>query len=270
MTDLSGILILSDLDGTLLNDSLDISPENRAAIDDFSGKGGRFTVATGRSLAGTEHFFPRLRINAPAILYNGSLIYDFDTGRDVFSVNVGETGAALAARLEGEYPQLGVEAYAAHRPHVIQDGPRTRAHFASTRMPWHLCTREEVPQPWLSLVLTGEREDLSRAARDIEAWFPGRFFLQFSSEHLLEVMAAGASKGESSRRLQEYLGIPPDRVFAVGDGTNDVQLLSSTPHSCAPKNACPAILSRARHLLPDNEHHAIAALIHQIEKGELL
>ena len=181
-----------------------------------------------------------------------------------------EESAALAARLEGEYPQLGVEAYAAHRPHVIQDGPRTRAHFASTRMPWHLCTREEVPQPWLSLVLTGEREDLSRAARDIEAWFPKRFFLQFSSEHLLEVMAAGASKGESSRRLQEYLGIPPDRVFAVGDGTNDVQLLSSTPHSCAPKNACPAILSRARHLLPDNEHHAIAALIHQIEKGELL
>ena len=49
MTDLSGILILSDLDGTLLNDSLDISPENRAAIDDFIGKGGRFTVATGQS-----------------------------------------------------------------------------------------------------------------------------------------------------------------------------------------------------------------------------
>ena len=59
-------LILTDLDGTLLNGRGEISPEDQAAIRYYMENGGRFTVATGRSLKGREHFFPALAVNAPA------------------------------------------------------------------------------------------------------------------------------------------------------------------------------------------------------------
>ena len=63
-----GTMILTDLDGTYLADDHHISAENRAAAEWFMENGGRFSIATGRSKAGMEHFFPELRINAPAIL----------------------------------------------------------------------------------------------------------------------------------------------------------------------------------------------------------
>ena len=47
-----GILLVSDLDGTLLTNDKRLSEENREAIDRFVEEGGIFTFATGRTTYG--------------------------------------------------------------------------------------------------------------------------------------------------------------------------------------------------------------------------
>ncbi len=269
MNRFAGILILTDLDGTYLADDHHISPENRAAARHFMDHGGLFTVATGRSKAGMEHFFPELCINAPAILYNGSVIYDFGRKADVLDTCVDMEGFHLCKALESHFPQTGIEVYAHHTPYVAQDSFFTRRHFQNVKMPWNPRAAEDIPQPWLSLVITGERQVLEQVVAFIESRFAGRFFLQFSSDHMLEVMHPQANKGVAARHLWELLGIRPDRVYVAGDGPNDVQLLRAAFHSCAPADACPEILSMARHILPNYRDHAIAHLIRSIEEGTL-
>ncbi len=269
MNRFDGVLILTDLDGTYLADDHHISPENRAAADYFMEHGGLFTIATGRSKAGMEHFFPELRINAPAILYNGSVIYDFSCQADILDTCVGQDGFALCKALEERFPQTGIEVYADHTPYVAQDSFFTRRHFQNVKMPWNPRAAEHIPQPWLSLVITGERDVLEQVAAYIQSAFAGGFFLQFSSDHMLEVMHPDANKGVAARHLWEMLNIRPDRVYVAGDGPNDVQLLKSAFHSCAPADACPEILSIARHRLPKYQDHAIAHLIRSIEEGTL-
>lgn len=269
MNDLfEGKLILTDLDGTLLDERDEISEENKNAIDCFIEGGGLFSVATGRSKMGMEHFFPRLRINAPAVLYNGAAIYDFAADREIDSAPVGETGARLVARLMELFPKLGIEVYSGHIPYVAQENDYSRRHFASVKIPWNPCSPEKIPQPWLSLVLTGAPELLRTAEELIRGAFPAAFFLQYSSPHMLEVLRKDANKGEGALRLARLLGIGPEGLFTVGDGTNDVQLLACAYHSCAPENACPEILASARHRLPHHKDHAIAALIRRLAKGE--
>ncbi len=269
MRPFEGILILTDLDGTYLADDHHISPENRAAARYFMENGGLFTVATGRSKAGMEHFFPELQINAPAILYNGSVIYDFERKADVLDACVGEQGFYLCKALEQAFPRVGIEVYAGHIPYVAQDSPHTRRHFQNVKMPWNPCPAEDIPQPWLSLVVTGEREVLEQVTALIERQFPGRFFWQFSAGHMLEIMHPEANKGVAARHLWERLNISPEKVYVAGDGPNDLQLLKSAFHSCAPGDACPEILSIARHILPNYRDHAIAHLIRSIEEGTL-
>lgn len=270
MKQFEGTLILTDLDGTLLDGQNRISPENQAAIRHYMENGGRFTVATGRSLKGMEHFFPALAVNAPAILYNGSAVYDFQTGEDLYEACVGQGGYDLARALMEALPALGVEVYAGHRPYVAQESRLTRRHFESVKMLWNPCPPEQIPQPWLYLVITGAPETLAQAEKLIRARFPGQFFTQYSSPTMLEILRQGASKGRSARFLIRRLGLDPEKVFPVGDGSNDVELLQCAPNSCAPENACPQILALARHILPDNNSHTIAALIRRLEKGALL
>ncbi len=269
MNRFQGMLILTDLDGTYLADDHHISPENKAAARYFMERGGLFTVATGRSKAGMEHFFPELCINAPAILYNGSVIYDFARQADVLDTCVEQEGYRLCKALETHFPQTGIEVYAHHTPYVAQDSFYTRRHFQNVKMPWNPCPAEDIPQPWLSLVITGEREVLERVVSFIHSRFPDRFFLQFSSDHMLEVMHPDANKGVAARHLWERLNIRPEKVYVAGDGPNDVQLLKSAFHSCAPADACPEILSIARHILPNYRDHAIAHLIRAIEEDTL-
>ena len=48
MNKFEGIMICTDLDGTLLSDKHTISPENLDAIEYFKANGGKFTFITGR------------------------------------------------------------------------------------------------------------------------------------------------------------------------------------------------------------------------------
>jgi len=49
-----GLMLVSDLDGTLLNSKLEVSEENIKAVSYFVDNGGIFTIATGRMELGTR------------------------------------------------------------------------------------------------------------------------------------------------------------------------------------------------------------------------
>ena len=49
-------MLLSDMDGTLLNSKKQITAVDRAAIERFTRLGGRFTVATGRTIQSFEQY----------------------------------------------------------------------------------------------------------------------------------------------------------------------------------------------------------------------
>ncbi len=76
-----GIMLVTDMDGTLLDGKSRISEGNRRAIKRFIAGGGLFTVATGRMFKAVEPYLPALPMNVPAIVYNGAAIYDFSVKR---------------------------------------------------------------------------------------------------------------------------------------------------------------------------------------------
>ncbi len=63
LTTLKYKLVASDMDGTLLNDKLEISPRNLAAIQKYRAAGGIFTLATGRSAEGVAPYAKALGLD---------------------------------------------------------------------------------------------------------------------------------------------------------------------------------------------------------------
>lgn len=50
---------------------------NRATVQLFSSMGGRFTVATGRTVESVRRYLGDVAISAPVIALGGAVIYDF-------------------------------------------------------------------------------------------------------------------------------------------------------------------------------------------------
>ena len=73
-----GMLICTDLDGTLYNDDKIISDENLNAIEYFKSEGGLFTFITGRHHIVSRDVYEEIKPNAPIGCLNGGGLYDYE------------------------------------------------------------------------------------------------------------------------------------------------------------------------------------------------
>lgn len=63
--DFSKVILMTDLDGTLLTDDKRILPLDLEAIERFRAGGGLFTMATGRGYSMAKHIADKLRLDCP-------------------------------------------------------------------------------------------------------------------------------------------------------------------------------------------------------------
>ena len=76
MKKFDGILICTDLDGTLIKSDRTVSDADLKAIEYFKSEGGIFTFITARMLCHTGDVRAMIRANAPLGCLNGGALYD--------------------------------------------------------------------------------------------------------------------------------------------------------------------------------------------------
>ena len=101
---MASLILVSDMDGTLLDDSSRIPPENIAAIRELIAAGGGFTIATGRPVRSiVDHPALRGLITLPVIACNGACLYDTQKQTYLFARRLPDDVQALAARLLAQF-----------------------------------------------------------------------------------------------------------------------------------------------------------------------
>ncbi len=69
----------------------------------------------------------------------------------------------------------------------------------------------------------------------------GKDYILYQHEHYAEFVAKGYGKAAGMKRMTEYLDIPPKNCIAMGDSSNDTDMLLSAGISVAMGNAIPEI-----------------------------
>ncbi len=260
-----GTLILSDLDGTLLNSKRKISKGNIEAVRYFIENGGRFSFATGRNITGMKYFTEEMPVNAPGVLSNGAVIYDFKQDRIVKAFPVGEVGESLADEVSERFPDVGIEVLMPDGSHILKENYITEGHIKYTGMPSFREGKEKIPKPWLHMLLCCDPGKIKRLEVFVKEKFGDKLFFQYSADFFIEVLIKGVNKGVSALYIAKMLNIHKSRFFTVGDGQNDTELISCCENAYAPVNAHPDVLKLSPKLLPDNDSDSVAELIKIIE-----
>ena len=244
-TAMRGILLVTDLDGTLVTDRGVIPERNSTAVRRFVSKGGLMTFATGRSVLGTEKFAARLMPNAPSIVYNGGGIYDFRENKLLWSKFLPAGYERIVRQVLAEFPDVGVELYSGGRVYYLNTNRYSRAHIAFQGIEASGRSPDDIPEQCNKILLCGENDRLlALAERLAQLEHTGCAFV-FSGPIYFEVLPEGISKGITLGILAEMLGIGPDRVMSIGDYTNDLEMLAVSALSAAPEDALEAVKSAA-------------------------
>ena len=80
----------------------------------------------------------------------------------------------------------------------------------------------------------------------------------------MDVQPACEGKQEALRLLQEQYSIAPEDVVCVGDGSNDVPMLTGAGLGVAMSNAMQQALDAADRVIGNNNSDALAELIDEL------
>ena len=261
-----GLLLASDFDDTLYGLDLRIPERNLEAIRYFIREGGYFVMSTGRAHRTFAPYAPLVPMNAPAVLSNGAAIYDYASDRYLLNSALPKEAPAVLARLCGEFPALGFEAYHGEDIYVHNPNRVTREHLAKvggTQIPAPI---GEMPTPWTKVILQQDEPYLKEVrARLLALWGDGCEAI-FSNRYLLEVTAKGCDKGTMAAKVADLLYIGREHLYCMGDNENDIPMLALSAIPFAPSNCSQPVKDWGARILDSCDDHAVAQVIGILDK----
>ncbi len=289
-------LIVSDMDGTLLDEKVEVSDRVTTAILRAQDAGIEFAIATGRTVESGYSLITEKGITCPFIELNGARYFDeneqLQYTRDMEKKDV----KALIQILEyfnihnefitqnGAYSKRSLEEYIVTFQSVFkninQEMTETEArNYALERMKhfnmntvdnYHFLYQDLEIQVLKSLAHAHDDLPLLNEVRStIEGELPD-LIVTSASTFSLEVNHIHANKGQAVARLAEERGYSPDEVITIGDNLNDLTMLEWATHSYAVSNAHQMAKDAAAYLAPSHADFAVAQIIERVLEGKSL
>ena len=266
-----GILICTDLDGTLLDSDRRVSEENLAAIRRFEAAGGLFTFVTGRPPSCVTEIYNTVRPNAPFGCFNGGGIYDAEAGKYVYTHGLEHDALELVRDALDAIPEMGVQLNTFENIWFCRDNAAMEWFREVTGVPRLLAELDEVREPLAKVVFADLDVSHIDALSRVLASHPRAAEFDFvrSEKTLYEILPKGVNKGALLPHLAAHLGLPLSRVIALGDYNNDVEMLRAAGLGIAVANAVPEAKAAADRVTVSNDAHAIAQIFAELENGEI-
>ena len=270
MDKFSGLLICSDLDGTLLDEKKQISKENLDAIEHFTKNGGLFTYMTGRIPLGLIPVLKQYTPKIPLGCINGAGLFDIEKNKMVWCCHVDKKIFEMVDFVYKAFPGAGIELTCENEIYFARHSDFTRKHQSDEKLPERLCDYKNFDLPMVKVLIADDMDNIEKI-KDALGEHPLRDEFSFirSDKWYYEILPRGVSKGNVLLKLAELMGISRKNTIAIGDNENDVSMIEEAGIGIAVKNAYPKLKENAQYITVSNKEHAIARVIDDIEKGKI-
>ncbi|WP_373470988.1 Cof-type HAD-IIB family hydrolase [Carnobacterium alterfunditum] len=278
-------LIVSDMDGTLLNEKMKVSEINAKAIKEAMKQGIHFMVATGRGFTEAKPLLEEVDINCSFITLNGAQVYN-EEGHVIQNIGIGKK---TVHEIVAEIKKRGLYCEMTTSDGIYSDNKAKRIESVASLL------YETNPDTTykMAVVLAAARleimninyvEDYEQLVHDesieilkiITFSDDGRKVLGPLSEELeksgnlaitasfvnnIEINNINAQKGIALEEAAKKLNIPLENIMTLGDNFNDVSMLKVAGYSFAMENAEEEVKTYAKYRTTSNNNHGVAHAI---------
>ena len=265
-------MIVTDLDGTLLDGRGELPDENLRALKRAMAAGGRVVLATGRMPEATLPLAEAIGVNAPLMLFNGGMAYDARRREVLSGVTIDRDTAVRILRVveaEGVYVHASLAAgycYARYSEKwTAYFENKIRVKGREVGMPLSEWLREGV----YKLLCLDEPERLDALMEKLRAMFPEVNIVKSAKTHL-EIVRRDVDKARGLQIIGELTGVKPEEMLCFGDEMNDLPMLRCAGTSYVMANAPADMLKAADHIAPANTEHGVADVVNRyLDEGKM-
>ena len=261
-------LLVVDIDGTLLGRDGTIAAEDKAALARAGEVGIRVSLSTGRVTQASLKIIEQLSLDGYHIFFDGALVSNPETGEEVY---VSPIRSQCVSQIVELAHRLGVnlDLYSTTRYFVEKETWASDIRRRFFNIPPNVVDFTKLwPQERIIKGTLTVRSPEEKAKAEI---FYQRFNGQLNFSRtttpaypdvaFINLVAPDVSKGRALEALTSFLGVPLSEVMAIGDGDNDVSLLSKAGLAVAMGNAQEELKAVADYVTLDVEHQGVAAAV---------
>ncbi len=255
-------LVVSDMDGTLLNTEKRLPPDFEQTYKGLQQKGIQFVVASGR-----PYYF---------------LVPQFENfDHDI--VFIGENGSVIVSKdkhkIISHFPQKGIEEIVKQdlslpytdmivcTPDQPYSNSKNQSFIKEAKKYYPTLKYLEHPEKITDKVLKFAINDIRDGKVDkLEPWrrFQKDFVVEMSGDVWIDIMPQGVNKGSALKILQENWGITKEETMVFGDFHNDIEMLKLAKYNYAMQNAHEDVKRIAKYIAPSNDDNGVMKVIKEI------
>lgn len=267
-------LVALDVDGTLLDSHGQVPAANLEALRAAAAAGVHLVVVTGRSYPFALPAVRDLPDPLTVCVYNGAVARVRGGDTLVRRTLPGRVARELLAHTRAWRPattvQFDRDAGQTLFDQLSWDHPNRRGYYAKVRhhvaQVADLETAMDDEDP-VQVAFNGPTVEM-RALHDWLVAHPAAADLSVSATHypkrdfsLVDVNAAGATKGGTLAAIAAHYGVARDEVLAIGDNHNDVDMLQWAGTGVVMGNAEAELLGLGLPIAPENDAAGLAAAL---------
>lgn len=242
-------LVISDLDGTLLNEKHMLSDFTKITIDKLTKEGVHFFLATGRHFL--DLFGLKKELDLPptySISCNGARVHDPD-GKLILSHNIDTKIANEILNIEID-KEITLGIFTDEKIY-ISDDEELKAFGNRDDIPFEIIEygKINVTNPIKWFYHCHNHEKLIALEKIIQKKWGNYVDTMFSLEICLEIMPKNVTKGNAIEEISKIENIDISNILAFGDGFNDLDMLSKVGKGIIMGNAS----EKLKKALPNNE-----------------
>ena len=232
-------VVVSDLDGTLLNSDQEVSELSKRVIRKLMEMGIQFYIATGRAYPDAKQIMESIGIKIPLITANGGVIND-EYGKEIYRNNLEEK--YRDAILDIDYLEVSdlihINIYSDNRWFLTDKVRKINPFEEEPTYMYEVVGVDELRKRDITKIFfIGPHKDLLKLEKIILDRTNGEVNIAFTHPECLEAFDMGVNKAKAIEKLGEAKGFSLEEVVAFGDGFNDYEMLKSVKKGFIMKNA---------------------------------
>lgn len=269
-------LIALDLDGTIVNEDLEVSARTLRVLERVQTELDiKVVIATGRMFPSTVPFAHKLNLQGPVISYQGAMIRDLSVPKDNIlehpilyhqTLDMDITRALIDYIHDNGYHANMYVEDALYTTHINADS----GHYAklSGVHPQSAPNLHEVltAPPSKLMIIDPKAEQITAHLREV---FPIGLSSCRSRHNFCEVVHDQVSKWDALQFLIRQWGLSPQEVMAIGDQENDLSMIEGAGIGVAMGTAPDFVKARANVVTGSIEEDGAAQAIERVVFGHL-
>lgn len=259
-------MIFSDFDNTLLRSDYTVAPETIRAIADYRSRGGKFVLVTGRSIESAREQAKMLGLTGEVVASMGAVIADIETGNAILEEGM---PCELAVKLIRDAEAYGQKAlcyvkrklYVQARDEITQkyeEIVRYKATLTGDSLADYV---EKMGQDVEKVLIFCAPEDARGIVAQKKESFGDAVHVVMSAPFMVEMVSSKHTKGRAIEYMARRYGVDIAQTMAVGDSTNDLEMILTAGHGVAVANAMPELKEVADEITVSCDENAVGVLI---------